>query len=754
MPTIQQIEAFKVKARSAGYNESQIAAEIARKQQEENNTALQTQRTQTQVQSTTKPTPQPKPSTLSKIGTGAVNLVKGVFNGPTRLGEAVGNAAAMPAAQKQNQQIEDQALQTVNQLNSKADQAERTGNKAQAQRLRKLAQENLKLVNKNSKALAATADKAAEDAIKGGVGTAALFVPGGKTPLTRIAAGTASGAMSGYGASAKGDELGSTVGGAVIGGVASGALEGAGALVKKIKGTAGKNAVTKAGDAMREDVRHIRVKPSIYGASKEKAINKTLDELKITGTPQRQYERLLPAMEDLSSQIDDALNKKPGSVESKSLVDQFFTKLKSALRTSDLNKKQIQNTINEYVHDLYSAASGGKELAGKISNKELYQLKKIAFEDYARAFAKQQAGQALTPKEEVAMKAWSVIDDALKQLNPEVKKLTTMQSHLYQAAPSLQSARNTVSTTRAFGTTIPAPVKNAVQDKAGGVLQAAGSLPSKIPTGNIPDVVKNTGISVASNVLSGNGLDSPTDASQEENTQIEQTDQGSGDQANDQQGSEHTDNISQIDTTLQTHPIFGNLTKQEVLLDAFKKGLTQKELTELETIYDKFAPQDQMSDEVLTKLLEKRKLFTEQGLSTETIDAQLQKMGIIPSGGPTGKLTEIQQAREDVKSLTDYALDQLDTANPKTGPIEPGIENVKAIFNAGDEATLEFGNTIAQIKATLAKARAGTSFTPNEEKLLDKYAPKEGDSEQQLRTKLNGLKNFFKNRKFTDKQKE
>ena len=51
---------------------------------------------------------------------------------------------------------------------------------------------------------------------------------------------------------------------------------------------------------------------------------------------------------------------------------------------------------------------------------------------------------------------------------------------------------------------------------------------------------------------------------------------------------------------------------------------------------------------------------------------------------------------------------------------------------------------LAQIKATIAKARAGTSFTPNEEKLLNKYSPSEGDSEQVLRTKLNGLRALFK----------
>lgn len=731
MPSLQQIEVFKKRARAAGFSEAQIAAEVARKQQEENNAALQTKQTQTQVQTTqqpsvTTPSPQPQKSTLSKVGNFAINAGKTIFNGPARLGEALGTAATQSQANKQNQQIEEQTLQTVNQLSAKADQAERTGNKAQAIRLRKLAQENLKLVNKNAKALADTAETTAENAVKGGVGTAALLVPGGATAKARIVAGTLSGGMSGYGASKKGEELSSTVGGAITGAAVSGVLEGAGAVVRKIRGTGKDNILTKAGDAFKEDVRHIRVKPSIYGASKEKAINKTLNELGISGTPDKQYEQLLPAMEELSNRIDEALSKKPGSVNSKELVDKFYTKLKSVLRTSDLNKKQVQNVINEYVNDLYSAASGGKEIAGDITNAELLRLKQIAFEDYGRAFAKQQAGQNLTPKEEVAMKAWSVIDEALAKLNPEVKKMTVMQSQLYQAAPSLQSARNTVSTTRAFGTTIPAGVKNAAVDKAGNMLKTAGELPSKMPNVNVPQSLRNVGIGTTSNLLSGNELNNPSETSDQEDSDITQTNQGSGDEADNQQGLERNNLLNTAN--IQPHPIFGNMTKQEVLLDAFKQGISQKALNEIASIYDQFAEEgneDELSD-----------TFLETGEPVTRADRiwMLENPDKVP--GAKGKATEKERMFDNASTAAQKALELLKSGKVKTGVGQGVAGQVGEKIGTNSQEQQRYRASIALARTTARNALLGANMTEKELESIQAFIPEYNDAPKIAQEKL------------------
>lgn len=103
-------------------------------------------------------------------------------------------------------------------------------------------------------------------------------------------------------------------------------------------------------------------------------------------------------------------------------------------------------------------------------------------------------------------------------------------------------------------------------------------------------------------------------------------------------------------------------------------------------------------------------------------------------------LTEAQVARKQSKSLTAQALQMLQSnPNIRTGMIGGPLEQLKAKFSVADQPSLEFNALISNLTATIAKARAGTSFTPNEEKMLKKYAPAIGDSRQQLLTKLSLL---------------
>lgn len=54
-------------------------------------------------------------------------------------------------------------------------------------------------------------------------------------------------------------------------------------------------------------------------------------------------------------------------------------------------------------------------------------------------------------------------------------------------------------------------------------------------------------------------------------------------------------------------------------------------------------------------------------------------------------------------------------------------------------------NIIGQIKGAIAKMRGGTSFTPNEEALLDSYTPTINDSDLVVKTKLQNLNTFIDN---------
>jgi hypothetical protein len=118
---------------------------------------------------------------------------------------------------------------------------------------------------------------------------------------------------------------------------------------------------------------------------------------------------------------------------------------------------------------------------------------------------------------------------------------------------------------------------------------------------------------------------------------------------------------------------------------------------------------------------------------------------VAPEAASTKKPTEAETARKEAKSLIDNAVTTLESGAINVGPMGMGsrLEQFLGKFDAGDEATLQFNANIAALKASIAKARAGTSFTPNEEKLLNQYTPNVGDSVQQLKTKLTNLQEIF-----------
>lgn len=70
-----------------------------------------------------------------------------------------------------------------------------------------------------------------------------------------------------------------------------------------------------------------------------------------------------------------------------------------------------------------------------------------------------------------------------------------------------------------------------------------------------------------------------------------------------------------------------------------------------------------------------------------------------------------------------------------TGSIRPGSQ-------PGSNAQ-DVRNDIGQIKGYLAKLRGGTSFTPNEQALLDTYTPSVNDSDAVITSKLNSLKKYI-----------
>lgn len=127
------------------------------------------------------------------------------------------------------------------------------------------------------------------------------------------------------------------------------------------------------------------------------------------------------------------------------------------------------------------------------------------------------------------------------------------------------------------------------------------------------------------------------------------------------------------------------------------------------------------------------------GRNAETLD-RLSTL-LTPQSAP--KRTEAQVARDDLNNQVQDIVSFLGQNEVKTGAINAPIQGLLQKVSLGDQPTAEFNTRLASIKATLAKARAGTSFTPNEQKLLDLYTPTVGDSKQQVMTKLSVLQQIL-----------
>jgi hypothetical protein len=598
MPTIQQIEQFKIKARRAGFSEQQIAQEVARKQQEETRTNIQTQ---------------PTSGNQTNRGTLVQNITGG--KGIAGLAENVGNFIA-PATQNimkdavassvVSSKGYKQANESVRAAQKQAQDLIKRANKTKDKDLKKKYLDLARQLNNQASFNPDTEEMFSEDVNKDNlsrglasaveIGSGLLTPKGiGSNGLKRTVSAAVQGAALSGGRTATSlkemtpeERLEATKNSALMGGAITGGIQAVGDVSKFIKGK-GKT-LEAGGEKVREGVRQIKQPPSIYGAGKEKAINKSLTERGFKGTPAQQYEQLEPAMASLEDEVQDIIKKNPDiTVKVGDIKTSFIKNLKSALRSKDLTASQAKSEIEGYLNDLIKA-SGGKGKFTNIDLGRLRQLKKLVNEDFGPVYTAMENGTALTPRQKVIAAAWDSLDEAVKGASPELKKLLEHESNLYKAARSLYSARFNPPTLRAFGTSAPASVTQAGTDIAGRAMSGAGRAIGKLPT------ITETGALEAGKKLIPSAIDSLTPSVPEQAQNEEDKTQYQGGQDYTASDFEHEDSIAS-----QSHPIFGNTTKQEVLTDAFKKGANSKQLDEIEKIYDRFAPQGSVLTEDMQK---------------------------------------------------------------------------------------------------------------------------------------------------------
>lgn len=126
--------------------------------------------------------------------------------------------------------------------------------------------------------------------------------------------------------------------------------------------------------------------------------------------------------------------------------------------------------------------------------------------------------------------------------------------------------------------------------------------------------------------------------------------------------------------------------------------------------------------------------------------------GSVPSGGvattqPQVKLSSAQQTDvADMRTMLSQ-LDKMDEITELKGAVgffTGPVESVALkLFGQGNERDAEVRAMIGNVKAQLAKLRGGTSFTANEQKLLESYVPSINESPESIVAKVRALRTYL-----------
>lgn len=603
-------------------------------------------------------------------------------------------------------------------------------------------------------------------------GAASYVIPAGRGVSGAIRTGMTLGGLSAFSQDDAGFEDVAT--GVATGAVIGGTFALAGKGLKWVSNTGKAKAVKqnllkKIGKNLRADATQIKVKPSVYGAKKEKLIQETLDELGIVGGPQEKYEQLQPALESLSQQIDDILSKSPDvEISVTDLANSFRSKLKSEIRTKSLTSKAAQDEIKGYLQDLLkeiepsgmsddlTLATTKPDALGKVNTvslKNLFRLKKIVNKDYGSIANKLERGTPLTDREKIVFYGRQVLDEAITKAKPEIKDLTVMQSHLYDAARPLASARATVPTFRVFGNTIPK--YRVMQDMLGRGFEATGEKLDKLF--KFVDPIKGTlkqGYGKLNNkdkellfelvarlpiiASTADNAKQPTDNQQDYSDPIQNQRDNDYRTNNIQQESQitpPTDLLTDDTESLPQSQAFP--TKQEFLREAFKRGATMEDVGRLEQIYELFAPQSdsELSDQ-----------FLETGEPQTRADRlwALENPDKVP--GARGKATEKERMFENASIAAQQALTLLDSGVIKTGPGQGTLGKLGEKTGTNTQDQQRYRASIALARTTARNALLGANMTEKELESIEAFIPEYNDApdiaEEKLRTFIELMNQF------------
>jgi hypothetical protein len=137
---------------------------------------------------------------------------------------------------------------------------------------------------------------------------------------------------------------------------------------------------------------------------------------------------------------------------------------------------------------------------------------------------------------------------------------------------------------------------------------------------------------------------------------------------------------------------------------------------------------------------------TSSGTSSvpQTFEEQIADLKL--STGQKSDLVDIQTLEDQLNKLQGYASDgKLEGI----GSLGGGALKSAAftVFGKGSKEGADVRTLIGNLKGQIAKLRGGTSFTANEEKLLNSYVPGINESQESVLAKVRGLQEFLSSKK-------
>ncbi len=462
--------------------------------------------------------------------------------------------------------------------------------------------------------------------------------------------------------------------------------------------------ITSLGQGAREAV----LNPSTSGGTRhitDRATKNALQEaLGIQGSSTAQ----LTQLGEQGKYVGDLLKSKLAGIKTqvtkKSLNNLFEEELPRQITVSE--KKAVRDAISQVKGDFAELMAKGK---GSAAGLDIYNLKSLYGDDLAKAFAKLQPKAGGTPGqltaiEEVKMAAFNALKKAIDSVDPNATKSVNLIKDIGTKNPSIKALNS---------------LQHATIEMANDLIETEGA--GKGAQGLTERLFHSRGIQSLTDLLGRGGMGV--------GRALDRTIKNPAGQA-----------VSGAVGLGERFPA----PLMQILSGAISpKGQEQITTTPEETISTQFGTQPQ-DNEKLKELLQMASIYDlakNKGKQATEIKTVMDILG----AGSGAKKTDAERAASDTGVAIETAIAMLPSIKSKVGPFGLGTRTagVLANVNMADKSMLDFATNIANIRANISKARAGTALTPTEERMLDKYTPNEGDSYQNLETKLRWLQKNF-----------